>query len=141
MENLTQIPPHVDIQTGWEIPSEGYCDQPYVVKLRDGAWLCIMTTGQGKQGVPGQHIVAIRSRDRGRTWSPLVSIEPTNGPGASWAMPFITKSGRVYVFYTYNAQNLRSVIADTEYARHRVDTLGEYTHRRPIRRALPILVP
>lgn len=26
-------PAPVDFRTGWEIPSEGYCDQPYVVKL------------------------------------------------------------------------------------------------------------
>ena len=26
-------------ENGWEKPSEGYCDQPYVVKTLDGAWL------------------------------------------------------------------------------------------------------
>lgn len=113
------------IEDGLEIPSEGYCDQPYVVKTRDGAWLCVMTTGPGREGGPGQHIVATRSSDHGRSWSPLVAIEPADGPEASWAMPFITPSGRVYVFYTYNAQNLRQVITDSG-TTGRVDTIGQY---------------
>jgi hypothetical protein len=126
---ITQTTPPIDIETGWEIPSEGYCDQPYVVKLKDGTWLCVMTTGKGHEGTRDQHIVATRSNDKGTTWSPLVDIEPADGPEASWAMPFLTPNGRIYVFYTYNAQNMRNVIADTDYARRRVDTLGEYAFR------------
>jgi len=115
-----------NIANGWEIPSEGYCDQPYVVKTKDGGWLCVMTTGQGKEGKAGQHIVSTRSVDRGRTWGPLIDIEPADGPEASWAMPLVTPAGRIYVFYTYNAQNLREVIADSGRKFKRVDTLGEY---------------
>ena len=96
-----------NIASGSVIPSEGYCDQPYVAKLPDGTWLCVMTTGQGCEGQHGQHIVSCRSTDFGRTWSALTAIEPANGPEASWAMPFVTPGGRVYVFYTYNADNLR----------------------------------
>lgn len=124
-----QNPPAVDIRGGWEIPSEGYCDQPYVVRLHDGTWLCTMTTGQGKEGQPGQHLVSCRSSDRGRSWEPLVDIEPADGPEASWGMPYLTRFGRVYVFYTYNADNLREVRADTEYARKRVDTVGVYAFK------------
>ena len=98
------------ITNGNEIPSEGYCDQPYVVKTKDGAWLCVMTTACGVEGDPGQHIVAIRSTDQGRTWSEPVAIEPADGPEASWVMPLIIPTGRVYVFYTYNAENRREVI-------------------------------
>ncbi len=122
-----------NITTGWEIPSEGYCDQPYIIKTADGAWLCVMTTGHGEEGTHGQHIVATRSTDHGRTWSPLVSIEPADGPEASWAMPLIVPGGRIYVFYTYNAANLREVIANEgpghDYATRRVDTLGEYAFK------------
>lgn len=125
-EAINQKPPAIDIATGWEIPSEGYCDQPFVVKLADGTWLCVMTTGKGHEGQTGQHIVSCRSRDRGKTWGPLVDIEPADGPEASWALPYLTGYGRVYVFYTYNAGNLREIIAETAYARKRVDTLGEY---------------
>ena len=56
-----------DINNGYKIPSEGYCDQPYIVKTEDGAWLCVMTTGRGIEGECGQHIVATRSTDQGKT--------------------------------------------------------------------------
>lgn len=121
-----QTPPAADIATGNQIPSEGYCDQPYIVKLGDGTWLCTMTTGKGHEGSKGQHIVSCRSGDRGKTWEALVDIEPADGPEASWVMPYLTRSGRVYVFYTYNSANLREVIADNAYSRKRVDTLGQY---------------
>lgn len=124
-----EVPPPVEVETGWVIPSEGYCDQPYVVKLPDGTWLCTMTTGKGAEGATGQHVVSTRSRARGKTWEPLVDIEPADGPEASWVMPFLTPGGRVYAFYTYNAANLREVIADNDYARRRVDTLGEYAFK------------
>ena len=123
---INQDPSAIDIRTGFEIPSEGYCDQPYVVKLSDGIWLCTMTTGKGAEGSGGQHIVSTRSSDFGRTWEPLTDIEPASGPEASWVMPYLTDYGRVYVFYTYNADNMREVTAATAYARKRVDTLGEY---------------
>ncbi|MHC4202792.1 MAG: sialidase family protein, partial [Planctomycetota bacterium] len=119
---MKQNPPAIDIETGWEIPSEGYCDQPYVVRLGDGTWLCVMTTGKGHEGQKGQHIVSCRSADKGRTWSPLVGIEPGDGPEASWGMPYLTGYGRVYVFYTYNAADMRRVTGGGG----RVDTLGEY---------------
>jgi hypothetical protein len=115
----------IDIETGWEIPSEGYCDQPYVVKLDDGTWLCTMTTGKGNEGQGGQHIVSCRSSDKGKTWSSLVDIEPAEGPEASWVMPYLTNYGRIYVFYTYNAANMREVVGGGK----RVDTLGEYAFK------------
>lgn len=123
---LKQDPPPIDIATGFVIPDEGYCDQPYVVKLPDGTWLCTMTTGKGHEGNRGQHIVSSRSKDQGMTWSKLVDIEPADGPEASWVMPYLTDYGRVYVFYAYNAKDLREIKADTAYARKRVDTQGEY---------------
>ncbi|HIQ22051.1 MAG TPA: hypothetical protein EYH34_12585 [Planctomycetes bacterium] len=97
-----------NIRTGHRIPDEGYCDQPYTVITPDGNWLCTMTTGPGREGQRGQHIVATISKDQGRTWSALVDIEPSDGPEASWAMPLVVPSGRVYVFYSYNGDNLRS---------------------------------
>jgi hypothetical protein len=122
-----------NIANGREIPSEGYCDQPYLVKTEDGAWLCTMTTGRGREGDSGQHIVALRSTDQGRTWSEPVDIEPADGPEASWVMPLAIPGGRVYAFYTYNAENMREVIADDPPFQggktSRVDTLGEYAFK------------
>jgi hypothetical protein len=75
-----------NIRTGWEIPSEVYADQPYVVVTDDGAWLCLLTTGPGREGTKGQHIVSLRSEDQGRTWSRPVDVEPTDGhPACSYS--------------------------------------------------------
>jgi hypothetical protein len=60
---MNQQPPAVDITTRSEIPSEGYCDQPYVVKLADGTWLCTYRTVAG-------HSCHAYSRDDGRSWTP-----------------------------------------------------------------------
>jgi len=107
-----------NIATGTTIPDEGYCDQPYVVITDDGNWLCVLTTGKGKEGGRDQHIVATISSDQGRTWSAPVDIEPPGPPEASWVMPLKMPSGRVYAFYTYNTPNLatwegKPVRADT----------------------------
>ncbi len=119
-----------DIRNGSPIPDEGYCDQPYVVNTRDGHWLCLMTTGPGREGQTGQHIVATISHDQGKTWSNLIDIEPGDGPEASWVMPFLAPSGRVYAFYTYNAENLRAVPrGNSPEVNKRVDTLGKYMFR------------
>ena len=108
-----------------EIPSEGYCDQPYAVVNQRGEWVVVMTTGRGVEGEPGQHIVSTISRDRGRTWGPLVDVEPADGPEASWATCVMIPSGRIFVFYTYNADNLRQVLAEDGQYLKRVDTLGK----------------
>lgn len=108
-----------------EIPSEGYCDQPYAVVNQRGEWVVVMTTGRGIEGEPGQHIVSTVSRDRGRSWGPLVDVEPADGPEASWATCTMIPSGRIFVFYTYNADNLRTVLSEDGEHLKRVDTLGK----------------
>jgi hypothetical protein len=115
------------LEAGWVMASGGYFDQPYVVRTADGAWLCVVTTCPTREGAAGQRIVAARSLDRGRTWSPWVDIEPADGPLASWGMPYRAPSGRIYVFYTYNTSNLQRVITDPGYENlaTRVDTLGD----------------
>ncbi len=116
-----------NVRNGYRIPDEGYCDQPYVVVLPDGTWLCVLTTGPGREGQPGQHIVAVRSTDQGRTWSEPVDIEPSSGPEASWASPLVTPSGRVYVFYTYNGDRIRRLPGSNRPIR--ADMLGWYCYR------------
>ena len=91
---------------GSPIPGRAYSDQPYVVITKDGNWLCVLTTGNGDEGAPHQHIVSTISCDKGGTWSAPVDIEPSTGRsimGDAAAVP----RGRVYVFYTYNKENLR----------------------------------
>ena len=117
-----------NFDSGAVLTTAGYCDQPYVVKGDDGTWVCVMTTGGGSEGHPGQHVVSATSLDQGRTWSPPVDVEPRDGPEASWAMPLKVPYGRIYVFYTYNDRNMRSVISDYG-ATNRVDTLGAFVFR------------
>jgi hypothetical protein len=122
-----------NIRTGREIPTENYADQPYVVRTDDGAWLCILTTGSGHEGASGQHVVALRSSDRGRTWSPPVAVEPADGPEASYAVLLKAPSGRVFAFYNHNTDNLRRIKADDPPYKGgwctRVDTLGYYVFK------------
>ncbi|MBU6172856.1 MAG: glycoside hydrolase, partial [Planctomycetes bacterium] len=99
--------------------------QPYAVINRSGEWVVVMTTGSGKEGQPGQHIVSTISKDRGKTWSRLYDIEPPQGPEASWVTPFLAPSGRIYVFYTYNSENMREVLNSSSVPIQRVDTLGK----------------
>lgn len=122
-----------NIRTGWEIPTENYADQPYIVRTDDGAWLCVLTTGSGHEGASGQHVVALRSSDRGRTWSPPVDVEPADGPEASYAVLLKAPSGRVFAFYNHNTDNLRRIKADDPPYKGgwctRVDTLGYYVFK------------
>ncbi len=107
------------------IPDEGYCDQPYSVINSKGEWVVVLTTGMGLEGQPGQHVVSTISKDKGKTWSPLVDIEPATGPEASWITPLIVPSGRIYVFYTYNSENMREVLNSSGEPIKRVDTFGK----------------
>lgn len=110
------------------IQSDGYCDQPYVVIAADGAWVCVVTSSDDHEGDPSQRIISRRSTDHGATWTKPVDVEPREGPEASWAVPLVLPSGRIYVFYTYNSTNLREVITDVGTS-PRVDTLGDMVFR------------
>jgi hypothetical protein len=122
-----------NIVNGSVIPDEFYADQPYIVKTDDGAWLCVMTTGKGMEGAGGQHLVSLRSRDRGLTWEKAVDVEPASGPEASYAVLLKVPSGRVYVFYNHNTDNVREVIGDKpaypDGLVRRVDSLGHFVFK------------
>lgn len=118
-----------NITTGFNIPSEGYADQPYIVQTADGAWLCAITTGTGHEGAGGQHIVSMRSADRGRTWEKPVDIEPANGPEASYVVLLKTPYGRIYALYNHNTDNVREVKREDKGVYTRVDSLGHYVFK------------
>jgi len=117
------------IANGWPIPSEGYADQPYLVKTADGAWLCVVTTGKGVEGAGGQHVISMRSTDRGRTWSKPVDVEPADGPEASYAVLLKTPAGRIYCFYNHNTDRVREVKREDRGVYQRVDSLGHYAFK------------
>jgi hypothetical protein len=118
-----------NIRSGRVIPGEAYVDQPYVVRTDDGAWLCVITTGKGREGEPSQHIVAMRSTDQGRTWSKPVDIEPAAGPEASYAVLLKVPSGRIYVFYNHNTDRVPEVRREDGGVYKRVDSLGHYVFK------------
>jgi hypothetical protein len=122
-----------NIVYGHRIPCEHYSDQPYVVVNADGSWTCVVTTGMGVEGNRGQHVVALRSTDQGKTWSEPVAVEPADGPEASYAVLLKTPSGRIYCFYNHNTDNLRDVIADDPPFKggkcKRVDSLGYFVFK------------
>ncbi len=128
-----QTPDWRNITSGSIIPDESYADQPYVVKTDDGAWLTVLTTGSGHEGAGGQHVISVRSTDRGRTWDKPVDVEPSNGPEASYAVLLKVPGGRVYVFYNHNTENVRQVIGDNppykEGIVRRVDSLGHFVFK------------
>ncbi|MCY4595595.1 MAG: hypothetical protein OXC19_12475 [Bryobacterales bacterium] len=127
------VPDARHIDNGHQIYSVTYADQPYIVGLDDGTWLCCATVGSGREGQQGQHVVTFRSRDRGRTWSEPVAVEPPDGPEASYAVMLKVPRGRVYIFYNHNTDNIRQVKADRSaypdgWCR-RVDSLGYFVFK------------
>jgi hypothetical protein len=112
-----------NIRAGWAIPDEAYCDQPYVVVTKNGTWVCLLTTGPGREGAAGEHVVATRSTDQGKTWSPLIDVEPGRDPVSAYVTPFLTPYGRIYAFYDFNGDNFQSP------KNQRVDELGWYVYR------------
>ncbi len=124
-----EIPDPRHISNGWEIPSVSYADQPYIVQTDDGAWLCVMTTGVGAEGASGQHVISMRSTDRGRTWEQAVAVEPPDGPEASYAVMLKVPYGRIYVFYNHNTDNVREVKREDGGVFTRVDCLGYYVFK------------
>lgn len=115
---------------GREIPTEGYSDQPFIVRTDDGAWLCCVTTGPGHEGVQGQHVTTLRSTDQGRTWSEPVPVEPGDRRENSYAVMFKVSSGRIYIFYNHNTDNVREILShDRKQPIKRVDSLGHFVFK------------
>lgn len=119
------------LSNGVEIPTRSYSDQPYLVKVDDGALVCVVTTGEGHEGEPGQHVAVLRSEDDGKTWSDPVAVESPKNPESSYAVLLKADSGRVYCFYNYNADNVREVptIYPGNPPTYRVDTLGYHVFK------------
>lgn len=127
------VPDPRHISHGRIVPSGNYADQPFMLVTADGAWLCVMTVGRGREGQHGQHLVGRRSTDQGRTWSEGVALEPPDGPEASYGVLLRVASGRIYCFYNHNTDDVREVRADDPpFAGgwcKRVDTLGHFVFK------------
>lgn len=118
-----------NVQYGSVIVQHGYADQPYVVVADDGVWVCVVTAGPGGEGEMGQHVMSLRSHDRGRTWTDRRELEPAGGPESSYAVLFKAPYGRIYCFYNYNIDNLRSIQCEDGGTLDRMHLVGEYVFR------------
>jgi hypothetical protein len=128
------------LDNGYRIPTDsGYADEPFVAVANDGAWVCVPTTNSSHEGSPGQYVGALRSTDHGRTWSEPVPLETPGGPVASHAVILKAPSGRLFVFYNHNTDNLDRIRADNPpftdnppYEAgwcYRLDSLGHYVFK------------
>ncbi len=122
-----------NIENGSVIPSAFYADQPYLIKAPDGSWLCVLTTGTGREGEAGQYVASMKSFDKGKTWTKPVAVEEFDGREASYAVLLKSPSGRIFVFYNHNTDNIRKVKADDPpfaggYC-GRVDSLGHFVFK------------
>lgn len=119
------------LPNGWPIPTQSYADQPYVVQADDGGLVCVLTTGEGPEGSPGQHVTSMRSEDGGRIWSDPTPVESPENPESSYAVLLKVPSGRIYCFYNYNADNIREIQTDLpgNPVTYRVDTLGYHVFK------------
>lgn len=106
----------------------GYADMPYMAALPNGEIISTLTISRKEEGARDQTIAILKSRDKGESWGLPVFIEPFSGPEASWAMPFVDK-GRLWLFYLYNARNIRRWPLTEGGARTRVDLLGDLAVR------------
>lgn len=119
-----------DIANGLKIPTQSYSDQPYIIKTDDNAWLCCVTTGSGLEGQPGQYISTTRSMDCGKTWSAPVPVEKPGDAENSYAVMLKVPSGRIYIFYNHNTDNVREIKShDGSKVFTRVDSLGHFVFK------------
>ena len=92
------------INNGIEIPTAGgYADQPSIVLLSDGTFVCATTTGTGEEGAAGQYVSIMRSLDGGKTWSEGTPVEDLEWESA-YAVLVADRFDRIYRLYS---QNLR----------------------------------
>jgi hypothetical protein len=128
------LPDWRHLHNGARIPlPDGYLDQPYFIRADDGELVLVCTNCHTSEGRPGQHVVAIRSKDDGDSWSEPVALEPSDGVEASYAVILKTGYGRIYVFYNHNTDNVRKVPCDTDASAdgwcRRVDSLGHFVFK------------
>ena len=116
-------------ERGDVIPTVNYCDQPYIVKTDDGAWLCCVTTGRGNEGEPGQHVATFRSFDQGKSWQDAARAEPECEVENSYAALLKAPSGRIFIFYDHNTDNVRTARLPGGGVSKRVDSLGHFVFK------------
>ena len=91
-----------NLRPGWEIPTEHYADQPYIVGPTTAHGLH-PDDRSGHEGASGQHVVALRSRRPGPDLVAAGRRRAGDGPEASYAVLLKAPSGRVFPSTTTTA--------------------------------------
>lgn len=113
------------LNNGTEIPTAGgYADQPSIVILSDGTFVCATTTGTGEEGAKGEYVSVMRSTDGGVTWSEGTLVEDPEWESA-YAVLVTDRFDRIYCLYNYNLDHYRI----SEFDAHRLDMGGTYCMR------------
>ena len=113
------------LNNGIEIPTAGgYADQPSIVVLSDGTFVCATTTGTGEEGAKGQYVSIMRSKDGGQTWSEGTLVEDPEWESA-YAVLVTDRFDRIYCLYNYNLDHYKI----SEFDCHRLDMGGTYCMR------------
>jgi len=100
--------------SGLLIPAGTGCGHPSLGVLRDGSWVCVLTTaGSGGAKAAGQRVVSTVSRDKGKTWSPPVEIASAKGSGERCAACLVTPFDRIYAFYTDGGDTVAAIPGQT----------------------------
>ena len=93
---------------------------------KDGNWLCVLTTGQGREGAGGQHVISTITKDHGRTWSAGRYRACQRSRRLLGGSAGDARRTRVYAFYTYNGDH---VLGPPGGKAKRVDMLGWYVYK------------
>ncbi len=110
------------INNGTEIPTAGgYADQPSLVVLSDGTFVCATTTGTGEEGAAGQYVSVMRSTDGGKSFSEGTLVEDLEWESA-YAVLVADRFDRIYCLYNYNLDHYKK----GEFESHRFDMGGTY---------------
>ena len=110
------------INNGIEIPTAGgYADQPSIVVLSDGTFVCATTTGAGEEGAAGEYVSVMRSTDGGKSWSEGTPLEDLEWESA-YAVLVTDRFDRIYCLYNYNLDHYKK----GEFESHRFDMGGTY---------------
>lgn len=110
------------INNGIEIPTAGgYADQPSIVVMSDGTFVCATTTSKGEEGSEGTYVSVMRSLDGGKTWSEGTAVEDSEWESA-YAVLVTDRFDRIYCLYNYNLDHYKR----GEFESHRFDMGGTY---------------
>jgi len=121
-----------NINRGAQMLSSDYLDQPYCIVSTHpsfrGEWLCLITQDSEHEGGKGEHVLALRSADEGRTWSATTALEGGTTITNAYSAPVQEEtSGRVMAVYNMNVHNISSLPSGKPLSR--TDELGAFRAR------------